>query len=81
MGAGFESRVLSALQDNNRHILLCAVTTQTDGTGHLDSSQTGVATALNRLQTIRNAGRLRYIEGPNEWNGNGPADWAPDVAD
>ena len=78
--AGFESNVLSVLQDNGRNILLCAVTTQI-ANNHLDSSLTGVATALNRLQSIRNAGRLRYIEGPNEWNGNGPTDWAPDLAD
>ena len=80
VGAGFESDMLTALQGNGRHILLCAVTTQTVN-GELDSSQAGVAAALNRLQAIRNAGRLRYIEGPNEWNGNGPANWAPDLAD
>lgn len=80
VGAGFESHVLSALQDNGRHILLCAVTTQTSGS-HLDGTEAGVATALSRLAAIRNAGRLRYIEGPNEWNGNGPTDWAPDLAD
>lgn len=82
VGAGFEDEVLTALNGNGRHILLCAVTKETIGDGSLDSSPTAIATALNRLSSIRAANRLRYIEGPNEWHGNhGAEPWPADLAD
>lgn len=82
VGAGFESYLVTALSGNNRHILLCGVTKQTTGDGSLDSSPAAIATALNRFESIRDAGRLRYIEGPNEWHINhGSEPWAADLAD
>lgn len=82
VGAGFEDEVLTALNGNGRHILLCAVTKETTSDGSLDSSPAAIATALNRLSSIRAANRLRYIEGPNEWHGNhGAEPWPADLAD
>lgn len=90
VNTGFEDDLLEVLDGGVRNILLCATTSSVSG-GYLDSSDTTLDTTLGRLQAIKAANRLRYIEGPNEWDQNGPQgdtnpadgqpDWSKDLAD